>query len=393
MMNHVNRPTKKLRSSAKKIGELLAATLEKDPHFYFFSPDETTSNKFDQVFTVEKRAWGSLPREAWDLPESVDGRIIEMLSENVLFSLMTGHLSNGEKAMMGSYEAFYPIIASQLLQQIKFIKQSKLVKWRIPIPAVNLLSTSTCWRQDHNGFTHQSPALISMLLSNPSNLSNCFFPLDDVSTETVFDKMINSYDVVNLTTFDKNERPRYLSQQQASALFQNGGAIILDNYSDKNPDIILATCGDVVAHEGIRAIDVIKRDLPNLKIRFVYIGALSYQAIGLTSNKLSEKTFETIFGLEQPIVANFHGYADTLLCILSHYTTRNRLHVHGFSEEGSTTTPCEMLRRNAVSRYDLAIDMATELERPDLVAKYKNCLVNNHIHAIKYCEDDKAIFD
>ena len=107
MINHVNRPTKKLRSSAKKIGELLAATLEKDPHFYFFSPDETTSNKFDKVFEVEKRAWGDLPQETWDLPESSGGRIIEMLSENVLFSVMTGHLANGERAMMGSYEAFY----------------------------------------------------------------------------------------------------------------------------------------------------------------------------------------------------------------------------------------------------------------------------------------------
>lgn len=167
-------------SSAKKIGELLTAEFEKDPHFYFFSPDETTSNKFDQIFDVEKRAWGTLPQKTWDLPESENGRIIEMLSENVLFSTMTGHLANGERAMMGSYEAFFPIITSQLLQQMKFIKQSKAVSWRQPMPAVNLLSTSTCWRQDHNGFTHQSPALISQLLTVPSNLANCFFPFDDV---------------------------------------------------------------------------------------------------------------------------------------------------------------------------------------------------------------------
>ena len=145
MTKQANSQLSNLHSSAKKIGELLTREFGNNPSFYFFSPDETTSNKFDQVFTVEKRAWGDLPRKAWDLPESTDGRIVEMLSENVLFSLMTGHLSNGEKAMMGSYEAFYPIIASQLLQQIKFIKQSKLVKWRTPIPAVNLLSTSTCW--------------------------------------------------------------------------------------------------------------------------------------------------------------------------------------------------------------------------------------------------------
>ena len=164
MIEKIENPGKELFSPAKRIGELLAEEFKNNPTFYFFSPDETTSNKFDKIFEVEKRAW-SLPIEAWDLPESPDGRIIEMLSENVLFSVMTGHLMNGEKAMMGSYEAFFPIITSQILQQIKFFKQSKAASWREPIPAANLHSTSVCWRQDHNGFTHQSPALISTLLS------------------------------------------------------------------------------------------------------------------------------------------------------------------------------------------------------------------------------------
>ena len=175
------RPTG-LYSPAYKVGELLSFELAKNPRFYFFSPDETTSNRFEQVFEIEKRAWG-LPKEEWDLPESKNGRIVEMLSENVLFSVMTGHLMNGEPAMMGSYEAFFTVAASQIIQQIKFIKQCKETSWRKPLPAVNLLSTSTCWRQDHNGFTHQSPALISTLLSIPSNLVNCLFPIDDVAAE------------------------------------------------------------------------------------------------------------------------------------------------------------------------------------------------------------------
>ena len=221
---------KALYSPAKKIGELLSNTLAEDPHFYFFSPDETTSNKFDQVFQTEKRAWGSLPQEEWDLPESANGRIVEMLSENVLFSLMTGHLMNGEQAMMGSYEAFFPIVTSQLLQQIKFIKQSKTVSWRPPIPAVNLLSTSVCWRQDHNGFTHQSPALISTLLSVPSNLVNCFFPADAEVTEEVFRFMLSSRNVVNLTTFNKIDLPRHINTKQAELQLTNGGAMVLMKY-------------------------------------------------------------------------------------------------------------------------------------------------------------------
>ena len=377
----------KKHSSVKRIGKLLAAEFEHDPHFYFFSPDETTSNKFDQIFNVEKRAWGDLHIEDWDLPESANGRIIEMLSENVLFSVMTGHLANGERAMMGSYEAFYPIITAQLLQQIKFIKQSKSVSWRQPLPAVNLLSTSTCWRQDHNGFTHQSPALISTLLSVPSNLANCLFPIDDLAAEEAFHFMIQSENVVNLTTFDKNERPRYLDEECAQSELAMGGASIYQFASDEDPDIILAGCGDITGHEVLEAIRIIHEDLPDLRLRFIYISALSYRGIGTVDNKLSKERFNALFTSDKPIIANFHGYPETLENILENYTARGRLRVHGFNEEGSTTTPFEMLRRNAASRYDIAIDVAQLMNRQDLIAKYQLKLNQNHAYALDKGED------
>ena len=374
-----------LYSPAKKIGELLSKEFKKNSHFYFFSPDETTSNKFDQVFDVEKRAW-NMPTKTWDLPESPDGRIVEMLSENVLFSVMTGHLMNGEPAMMGSYEAFFPIITAQLLQQMKFIKQSKEVEWRKPMPAVNLLSTSTCRRQDHNGYTHQSPALISTLLSVPSNLANCIFPIDDVAAEVAYDFMMNSTNVVNLTTFNKVDEPRYLSRELAEKEFENGAAIY-DFISDDNPDIVLAAAGDIMAKEMIEAAKIIKKDFPELKIRFVYINTLSYRAIGKTSNKLGQEEFNQFFTADKPIIANFHGYPATLEGILENYTYKGRLRVHGFCEEGSTTTPFEMLRRNAASRYDIAIDVAKLYRRNDLVQKYQKVIDDNHAYAIEHGED------
>ena len=374
-----------LYSPAKKIGELLTREFRKDPHFYFFSPDETTSNKFDEIFDVEKRAW-NLPTRTWDLPEDGDGRIVEMLSENVLFSVMTGHLMNGEKAMMGSYEAFFPIITSQLLQQIKFIKQAKEVEWRKPIPAINLLSTSTCWRQDHNGYTHQSPALISTLLSLPSNLANCIFPIDDIATEAVYDFMINSTNVVNLTTFNKIDEPRYLDKELAKKEFDTG-AMTYDFVSDEDPDIVFTAAGDIVAKEMLEAIKILKEDLPEIKIRFVYINSLSYRAIGTTDNKLPKEKFVKIFTENRPIIASFHGYPETLENILENYTARGRLRVHGFNEEGSTTTPFEMLRRNAASRYDVAIDIAELYGRDDLVRKYQGILNENHAYAVEHGED------
>ncbi len=387
MIEHVENPGAEKFSPAKKIGELLTEQFKKDPHFYFFSPDETTSNRFDEIFTVEKRACGDLKREDWDLPESSSGRIIEMLSENVLFSTMTGHLANGEQAMMGSYEAFFPIIAAQLLQQMKFIKQSKTVKWRKPLPAVNLLSTSTCWRQDHNGFTHQSPALISTLLSVPSNLANCIFPVDDVAAEEAFRFMLDSRNVVNLTTFNKNEEPRYIDSHHAKFQFDNGGASIYEFASDPEPDFVLTAAGDIVTHETLEAIKILKQDLPELRLRFVGINALSYRAIGTTENKLAREKFTELFTANKPILANFHGYPETLENILENYAEKRRLRVHGFNEEGSTTTPFEMLRKNAASRYDLAIDIAKVVKRDDLASKYTAILAQNHWRAIKYGED------
>ena len=386
MIEHVDNPGVERFSPAERIGTLLAEQLRADPHFYFFSPDETTSNKFSQVYEATERAW-SLPIEEWDLPENPDGRIVEMLSENVLLSVMTGHLANGEQAMLGSYEAFLPIITAQLLQQMKFMKQARNVTWRKPMPAVNLLSTSTCWRQDHNGFTHQSPALISMLLSVPSNLANCIFPIDDVSAEEAFRFMLDSRDVVNLTTFDKNPRPRYIDSHHAKFQYDNGGASIFQFASDEKPDFVLTAAGDIATHETLEAMKIIRKDMPEVKMRFVGINALSYRGIGTTRNKLSKEKFMELFTADKPILANFHGYPETLENILENYTERRRLRVHGFNEEGSTTTPFEMLRRNAASRYDLAIDIARVMRKGELVSKYGAFLAQNHLHAIKYGTD------
>lgn len=387
MIEHVENPGVEIYSPAEKVSELLVDQFQKNPYFYFFSPDETTSNRFDEIFDVEKRAWGDLKKESWDLPAAPDGRIVEMLSENVLFSTMTGHLMNGEQAMMGSYEAFYPIITSQLLQHLKFIKQAREVEWRNPMPAVNLLSTSTCWRQDHNGFTHQSPALISTLLTIPTNLSNCLFPVDDVATEAAFEFMLASRDCVNLMTFNKTDVPRYIDSNHAKFQFENGGASIYQFASDDKPDFIMTACGDIQTTETLEAMKILRRDLPGIRLRFVGITALSYRAIGTTRNKLSKMKFEEMFTADKPIIASFHGYPETLAAIFENYTARGRVKVHGFNEEGSTTTPFEMLRKNSASRYDIAADVAKVLGRTKLVEKYYDLLNENHNTAVKFGED------
>lgn len=381
MIDVVEQPGKENFSPAESIGRAMTEYMSKHADFYLFSPDETTSNKLDAVFEVSGRAW-NLPRKDFDLPESVDGQIVELLSENALFACMVGHLIAGGTAMMTSYEAFFSIITSQILQHLKFIEQAQTVEWRPSYPAVNLLSTSTCWRQDHNGFTHQSPALISMLLGLPSKLSNCIFPLDDVTAESAFIYMVNSTNVVNLTTFNKTDQPRWLDSHQADAQFSQGGAMVLDSISDDGePDYVFAGAGDIVSNEGIKAIEILRKDFPGKRFRFVNISALSYNAIGTVEHQLSQADFDQVFTKTQPVIANFHGYPAALQQILTNYADKSRLYVHGFMGQGSTTAPFEMLRLNQASRYDLAMEVARLEHKVELVEKYQKIMDDNAAYA------------
>ncbi|MBR3594631.1 hypothetical protein IKL45_00090 [Candidatus Saccharibacteria bacterium] len=390
MIERVENPGTENINIAKTFGHLLAGQFAKDPHFYLFSPDETTSNRLAEVYDAEKRAW-SLPIEDFDLPEASNGRIVELLSENTLFATLLGHLSNGEQAMMTSYEAFFSIILSQILQQIKFYKQMDAVAWRKPWPAVNLLSTSMCWRQDHNGFSHQSPATISDLLDVPSGRVNCLFPVDDSAAEAAFNFMLTTENVVNLTTFDKNDTPRWIDGYHAKFLFDNGGASIFQFASDPDPEIILTAAGDIATREMLRAREIIKQDRPETRLRFIGINSLTHGAIGTTVKKFEQSQFNDYFTQHLPIVASFHGYPDTLKNILINYTNQYRLSVHGFVEEGSTTTPLEMLALNHNSRYDLAADLAEKLGRPDLAEKYLKLLDDNRAYTREHGIDQLSL--
>lgn len=379
-------PGKDHFSSAKKFGHLIAETMKKDPDFYLFSPDETTSNKLDEAYQVTSRAWANLSKEPWDLPEAKNGRIIELLSENTLFATMVGHNLTGKNAMMTSYESFFTIIASQLNQYQKFLKQKQSVAWQKDTPALNLLSTSTCWRQDHNGFSHQSPSTISLLLDNPSNLANCLFPVDDVAATAAFEYMQSTKNVVNLTTFNKTDEPRWIDKHHAAFQYEQG-ASIFGFISDDDPDYVFTAAGDIVTREAIRAIEILKADLPEKRYRFVNIATLSYGAIGTTDRKMTTATFGKYFTDDKPIIANFHGYTAALRNILVNYAHPLRIMAHGFEEEGSTTTPFEMLSVNHASRYHLCIDVARLEGREDLIAKYQAAIQENSEYARSHGED------
>jgi xylulose-5-phosphate/fructose-6-phosphate phosphoketolase len=383
------------KSTAKILGELLKNEAKNNPAFYLFSPDETTSNKLDAIYDTASRAWSSLPTKAWDMKESDGGQIVELLSENVLFATMLGHILAGEPAMMTSYEAFFSVITSQIIQHLKFLDQSEKVSWREKYPAVNLLSTSTCWRQDHNGFSHQSPILISTLLDRPGNKVNCFFPVDSESMRSVYKFMMDSKNVVNLVTFNKTEEPQYIDEIHAEYQFQNGASIFgfasdgdtfyLD--SDENRfDFIFTAAGDIATRETLEAMKLVREDFPELRLRFVNILSLTHEKIGTTEHPLSQEMFDKYFKQNPPIIANFHGYKETLKHILRNYTNVE-IFAHGFEEQGTTTTPLEMLTLNHASRYDLALDVARKMNRSDIVKKYEEIISKNREHAREFGVD------
>ena len=391
MPEQIENPGAERFSSAEQIGHLIAEEMRNDPHLYLFSPDETTSNRLETTYDVSARTW-NLPVEIWDLPESTSGRIVELLSENTLFAALVGHvLGNKEKAFMTSYESFFQIISSQIIQHLKFLKQSEETPWRKnadgapeAFPAINLLSTSTCWRQDHNGFSHQSPALISTLLSIPNPRVNCLFPVDDVAATAALDFMLDSTNVVNLTTFNKSEEPRFIDKNHAAFQYENGASIFgfATNCNEvEEPDYIFVSAGDIVTREAISAVKILNEDLPHLKIRFINIAALSYNAIGTTKNPMRNELFDQYFGRNSRIIANFHGYPETLKNILKNYADPIRIRAHGFMEQGSTTTPFEMLSLNHASYLDLALDVAHDQNREDLVVKYESLIQLNRNHS------------
>ncbi len=373
----IDRPGEENGSSAQAFGEGLRESMYRYEDYYFFSPDETTSNRLAAVYDASDRAW-TRKIEEWDQHLAPNGRVIEMLSENTIFAVLAGHILSGGRGCMTSYESFLPIVSSQLDQHLKFLKQSSEFDWRNDVHALNILSTS-CWqRQDHNGYTHQNPALISSLLSKPSNLVNCFFPVDDVAAAATWDYMNQTKNVVNLTTFNKNEQPRWIDINHARYQLQDGhGCSVFQFASDDEPDVIVAAIGDIPTNEALEGIKLAKAEVPELRVRFIGIAALSYAAIGTTNNKLSSRDFDKLFTLDKPIVVNFHGYQETIRSILSHYANPMRLSIHGYEDQGSTTSPLDELARNHCSRYDIAADILERSGNYGYTNKFEAQIVEN----------------
>lgn len=377
--------------SMNKAGEYLREIFRLNAdqrNFRLFSPDETTSNRLQAVFEVTKRAW-NLPIKLWDDFYAPDGRVMEILSEQGLQGLYQGYNLTGRYGAMTSYEAFMPIAGSMVDQYAKFLKQAEWAEFRHRLAPMVYLLTSVGWRQDHNGFSHQNPGFIANLLNHQAG-SSVFFPSDQNAMLAVLDKIYSSTNTINAVVAGKQEQKLWRNLNQAQADVASGAAIWLE-LSDDDPDVVLVAAGDYVLSEAVRARELIKQELPDVRVRFVYVSSLTCGAIGHHDHQLDQAEFEQIFTADRPIIFNFHGYPETIKAILFNYLTTNRASIHGYREQGSTTTPFDMMVRNQTSRWHLLMatveafaktgQLSTD-KRDQIFAKYHQ-KITEHVDYIK----------
>ncbi len=354
-------------SNMRRIGDYLAEvfSLNKgEANFRLFSPDETYSNKLDAVFKKTKRIF------LWPLKKTDEdfssrrGGVIEILSEHSLQGILQGYVLTGRHGVFASYEAFIEIVSSMADQLAKFLKASREFPWRKGVPSFNYILTSSGWRQDHNGFSHQNPSFIDGLLQSGNDFVSAYFPVDGTMSLAVIDYCLRTRDKINIISAGKTLEPKWLGINQAKDMMEKG-IDIWNDISDKNPDIVFVGIGDYMTKECIYAIDLIKKEIPKVKVRFVNILEINSFGFGNYNWRKNnpDKDFNFYFTSNKPVIFNFHGYPETIKDILFDKSKNpSRFKVFGYIENGSTTTPFDMQIRNKTSRWHLLMEAVLSLE-------------------------------
>ena len=391
-------------SSMEKIGEYMRDVMkgnEEERNFRLMSPDETYSNKLGAVFQVTKRAF-VWPHREWDKDLAWDGRVLEMLSEHSLQGLMQGYVLTGRHSFFVSYEAFVQIIGSMVDQYAKFLHIARTVKWRGDVPSLNYILTSSGWRQEHNGFSHQNPGFIDDVLQRQGCFSNVYFPADANTALAVTRQMMASKKEINVMVAGKRPLPCWRTLKQAEEDLREG-INIWDFASEDDPHMVFSAVGDYLTKETLAALNVIHKEIPKMRLRFVNITSLSALGMGHTGCQILRHDIDYYFTEDKPVLINFHGYPQTIKQILFDYgVSSNRFSIHGYEESGSTTTPFDMMVRNRVDRFSLAIEafaaaeaqgLITVAKKNKLVKKYEEELSDHRAFIVEHGTDPTEITD
>jgi xylulose-5-phosphate/fructose-6-phosphate phosphoketolase len=359
----VEKPGQTEVENTKPLGVFLRDTLKLNPiNFRVFGPDENTSNKLDAVYQASKKTWMAdyLPEDADGGELAKDGRVMEMLSEHTLEGWLEAYLLTGRHGFFSSYEAFVHVIDSMFNQHAKWLDISNDLPWRAPVSSLNLLITSTVWRQDHNGFTHQDPGFLDVVVNKSPEVARIYLPPDVNTLLSVANHCLQSTDYFNVIVSDKQKHFQYLDMDAAIEHCTKGIGIWdwASNDQGSEPDVVMAGCGDISTQEALAAVCLLREYFPQLKIRFINVMDL-YRLTPESEHPhgLSDWDFDSLFTADKPIIFNFHGYPWLIHRLAYRRTNHKNMHVRGYKEKGNINTPLELAIRNEVDRFSLAIDV------------------------------------
>jgi len=349
--------------NTRPLGAFLRDTMKLNMKtFRVFGPDENTSNRLADIYSVSKKFWIAeyFPEDADGGELAPDGRVMEMLSEHTVEGMLEGYLLTGRHGFFSSYEAFIHVIDSMFNQHAKWLAICNHLSWRAKIASLNILVTSTVWRQDHNGFTHQDPGFLDVVVNKSSDVTRIYLPPDVNSLLSVANHCLRSENYVNVIVCDKQMHLQYLNMDAAIAHCTKGIGIwdAVCNDQGSEPDVVMASAGDIPTQETLAAIALLREEFPDLKIRYVnVIDLFKLQSSSEHPHGLTDQDFDSLFTVDKPIIFNFHGYPWLIHRLAYRRTNHRNLHVRGYKEKGNINTPLELAIENEIDRFSLAMDV------------------------------------
>jgi xylulose-5-phosphate/fructose-6-phosphate phosphoketolase len=384
--------------NTKPLGVFLRDVMRMNPdNFRVFGPDENTSNKLQAIYEVSKKFWIAdyLPEDADGGELSPDGRVMEMLSEHTLEGWLEGYLLTGRHGFFSTYESFVHVIDSMFNQHAKWLEICNHIAWRADVASLNWLITSTVWRQDHNGFTHQDPGFLDLALNKSPDVVRIYLPPDVNSLLSVADHCLKSKNYINIIVSDKQLHLQFLSMEAAIEHCTKGIGIWgwASNDQGVEPDVVLATAGDIPTLEALAANVMLREEFPDLKIRFINVVDLfKLQPSTEHPHGLSDRDFDSLFTIDKPIIFNFHAYPWLIHRLTYRRTNHSNLHVRGYKEKGNINTPLELAINNQIDRFSIAMDVIDRVPKLKIAGahakeKFKNEQIHCRNYAYEYGED------
>jgi len=392
----VNEPGTGAVEATRVLGGFLRDVMARNgDNFRMFSPDENSSNRLQDVLEVTDRTWNA-ETFSYDDHLAVDGRVMEILSEHTCEGWLEGYLLTGRHGLFSCYEAFIHVIDSMFNQHAKWLKTTDDIEWRRPIASLNYLLTSHVWRQDHNGFSHQDPGFIDHVVNKKADVIRVYLPPDANTLLSVADHCLRSRQYVNVVVAGKQPALQYLSMDDAIVHATKGIGMwewAGTETGPEEPDVVIGCAGDVPTMEALAAVDLLRRDFPDLKIRFVnVVDLMRLQDEREHPHGLSNADFDSLFTRDKPVIFAYHGYPWLIHRLTYRRTNHDNFHVRGYKEEGTTTTPFDMTVLNELDRYNLAMDVIDRVPRLQATAgaareRLKDKLIEHRLYVRSHGED------